>query len=76
MPQQRFEEYGPASAIASEKAADWLMAGPAQSLQQQHEDQKTTQDIEAEKQKAQKKQQSQQGPKPKRKKKATKHRKK
>lgn len=57
MPQQRFEDYGLTVGIASQKTADWLKAQgdatPAKA-QQQHEDQKTTQSIEAEKQKPQK----------------------
>jgi hypothetical protein len=69
MPQQRFEDYGLTGGIASEKAADRLKAqtSTAFEAQQQREDQKTTQDIEAEKVKPQKKQEKQQVVKPKRK---------
>jgi hypothetical protein len=78
MPQQRFEDYGLTGCIASEKAADRLKAQanatPALQAQQQHEDQKTMQDIEVEKRKSQKEQQNQQSPN--RKGKTTAHRKK
>jgi aspartate/glutamate racemase len=57
VPQERFEDYGLTGGIASQKTADWLKtqaeATPAKA-QQQHEDQKATQSIEAEKQKPQK----------------------
>ena len=78
MPQQRFEDYGLTGGIAAEKAADRLkaQANAALQAQQRHEDEKTTQDIEAEKRKPQKKQEKQQGVKPKRKEKtATRRRK-
>jgi hypothetical protein len=75
MPQQRFEDCGLTGCITSEKAADRFKAQanatPALQAQQQHEDQKTTQDIEAEKRESQKKQQNQQSPERKRKTTAT-----
>ena len=75
MPQQQFEDFRLTGGIASEKAVDRLKsqvdATSAHALQQQLEDKKTTQDIEAEKQKPRKEQDKQE---PKRKQKQKKNR--